>query len=80
MANYTGKGTFKPNWKHLPTTSNCRVPEVFKDSVIQVARLLDDGIISEEHLLAWLEDKAKMQHLLRQAIVQPDPPRHLRGL
>lgn len=80
MPNYTGKGGFKPSWKNLPTTNNCRVPEVFKNSVIKVARLLDEGTINPEQLDEWLDENSKTQHLLRQAIVQPDPPRHLRGL
>ena len=80
MRNPTGKGGFKAGWKNQPTTNSVRVPEVFKDSVIKVARLLDEGIINPEQLDEWLEENDRIQHLLRQAIVQPDPPRHLRGL
>ena len=73
------EGKFLPLWKHTPT-SVTRVPEEFKPSILKVAKLLDDGIIGTDQLDEWLEEKAKIQHLLRQAIVQPDPPRHLRGL
>lgn len=67
-------------WKHRPTVNNLEVPQEFVPSVTKVARLLDQGIINTEQLNDWLEEKARIQHLLRQAIVQPDSSRHLRGL
>jgi len=73
------EGRFLPLWKHTPT-SVTRLPEEFKPCILRVAKLLDEGIIGTDQLEAWLDEKTRTQHLLRQAIVQPDPPRHLRGL
>jgi hypothetical protein len=72
MIDRTEKGTFLPKWQNQPTEL-LRVPGVFTDTLMGLAKLLDAGVISTKQIETWSEKQMANYKALKQVIVQPDP-------
>lgn len=67
--NPNGVGGFAGKWNNLPTAT-LRLPERFHGILLKAGKLLDQGILAEEDLDAFLERKISNRKMLAQ--VTPD--------